>query len=94
MTKEETASYIKHHLTIAGRSDPLFSDDVVDLGRHLVADRDPLVQGCQDAVLHPFAQGGLADQQHCERRRGVHVVVGEHADRVQLVVVQEVAIRR
>ncbi|MEV4450387.1 hypothetical protein AB0K24_34040, partial [Streptomyces mirabilis] len=24
MTKEETASYIKHHLTIAGRSDPLF----------------------------------------------------------------------
>ncbi|MFD7608839.1 ExeA family protein [Streptomyces mirabilis] len=31
MTKEETASYIKHHLTIAGRSDPLFSDDAVDL---------------------------------------------------------------
>ncbi len=31
MTKEETVSYIKHHLTIAGRSDPLFSDDAVDL---------------------------------------------------------------
>jgi type II secretory pathway predicted ATPase ExeA len=31
MTKEETASYIKHHLTIAGRSDPLLSDDAVDL---------------------------------------------------------------
>jgi len=31
MTKEETASYIKHHLTIAGRSDPLFSDGAVDL---------------------------------------------------------------
>ncbi|MFF4551258.1 hypothetical protein [Streptomyces sp. NPDC001435] len=31
MTKEETASYIKHHLTIAARSDPLFSDDAVDL---------------------------------------------------------------
>ena len=29
MNKEETSSYIKHHLTIAGRSDPLFSDDAV-----------------------------------------------------------------
>ncbi|MGW6356893.1 DDE-type integrase/transposase/recombinase [Streptomyces sp. NPDC055092] len=28
-------------------------------GRHLVADRDPLVQGRQDAVLHPLVQGGL-----------------------------------
>ncbi|MGW2256121.1 hypothetical protein ACWCXH_39195 [Kitasatospora sp. NPDC001660] len=26
---QETASYIKHHLTIAGRSDPLFSDDEI-----------------------------------------------------------------
>lgn len=31
MNKDETASYIRHHLTIAGRSDPLFSDDAVDL---------------------------------------------------------------
>jgi type II secretory pathway predicted ATPase ExeA len=31
MSKEEIASYIKHHLTIPGRSDPLFSDDAVDL---------------------------------------------------------------
>ncbi|MFE4874041.1 hypothetical protein [Streptomyces sp. NPDC056682] len=42
MTREETASYIKHHLTIAGRSDPLFSDDAVELihltGRGLRAD--------------------------------------------------------
>lgn len=41
-------------------------------------------------MLHPFAQGGLADQRHRERRRGVHVVVGEHADRVQLLVVEQV----
>jgi type II secretory pathway predicted ATPase ExeA len=27
MTSEETASYLSHHLTIAGRSGPLFSDD-------------------------------------------------------------------
>jgi DNA modification methylase len=29
MTAEETASYTRHHLTLAGRSDPLFSDDAI-----------------------------------------------------------------
>ena len=28
---EETAAYIGHHLTLAGRSDPLFSDDAIAL---------------------------------------------------------------
>ena len=28
---EETAAYIAHHLTLAGRSDPLFSDDAITL---------------------------------------------------------------
>src|ERR1035438_10137468 len=31
MTSEETASYITHHLTLAGRSGPLFSDDATAL---------------------------------------------------------------
>jgi type II secretory pathway predicted ATPase ExeA len=31
MTSAETASYIKHHLGLAGRADPLFTDDAVDL---------------------------------------------------------------
>lgn len=31
MTCEETAGYLKHHLALAGRSDPLFSDDAVQL---------------------------------------------------------------
>ena len=31
MTLEETASYLKHHLALAGRSDTLFSDDAVAL---------------------------------------------------------------
>jgi type II secretory pathway predicted ATPase ExeA len=30
MTREETASYVAHHLRLAGRSDPLFSDDAID----------------------------------------------------------------
>jgi type II secretory pathway predicted ATPase ExeA len=31
MSGEETASYVKHHLALAGRSDTLFSDDAVAL---------------------------------------------------------------
>ena len=31
MTGEETTSYISHHLKLAGRSDPLFSDDAITL---------------------------------------------------------------
>ena len=29
MTTEETGSYIRHHLKLAGRTDPLFSDDAI-----------------------------------------------------------------
>ncbi|MEY9877887.1 type II secretory pathway predicted ATPase ExeA [Streptacidiphilus sp. MAP12-33] len=31
MSREETSSYIKHHITIASRQDTLFSDDTVEL---------------------------------------------------------------
>jgi type II secretory pathway predicted ATPase ExeA len=31
MTPEETAGYITHHVRLAGRSDPLFSDDATAL---------------------------------------------------------------
>lgn len=31
MTGEETGSYLRHHLTLAGRSDPLYSDDAIAL---------------------------------------------------------------
>ena len=31
MTAEQTAGYITHHLKLAGRSDPLFSDDAITL---------------------------------------------------------------
>ena len=33
MTSAETSSYISHHLKLAGRSDPLFSDDAASLIR-------------------------------------------------------------
>jgi len=31
MTSEETAGYIRHHLQLAGRADPLFTEDAIDL---------------------------------------------------------------
>ena len=31
MTAEETGSYLRHHITLAGRSDTLFSDDAAAL---------------------------------------------------------------
>jgi type II secretory pathway predicted ATPase ExeA len=31
MNLEDTAGYLRHHLTLAGRSDPLFSDDAIAL---------------------------------------------------------------
>ncbi len=31
MTADETAGYIRHHLALAGRNDPLFSDDAITL---------------------------------------------------------------
>ena len=31
MTAEQTAGYITHHLQLAGRSDPIFSDDAMTL---------------------------------------------------------------
>jgi type II secretory pathway predicted ATPase ExeA len=34
MTATETTSYLKHHLSLAGRSDTLFSDDAAALIHH------------------------------------------------------------
>src|SRR6266702_6337135 len=59
---------------------------------HLVADGDPLVQGCEHAELDHSPEGGLAQQDGGERGLAVHVVVGEHADGFQLVVVEEVGL--
>jgi len=33
MTSDETAGYVRHHLQLAGRSDPLFTDDAFALIR-------------------------------------------------------------
>jgi hypothetical protein len=47
---------------------------------HLVANRDPLVEGGEHAELDHAEQGGLADQDGGERGPAVHVMVGRHPD--------------
>ena len=44
------------------------------------------------SLSHPSAQGGLADEQAGERAGGVHVVVGQHADRFELGVIEQVGL--
>src|SRR5919198_98819 len=58
---------------------------------HVVADGDALVERGELAELEPAPQRGLSDQQAGEWGGGVHVVVGEHADAVELVVGEQVA---
>jgi hypothetical protein len=49
-----------------------------------------LIKGGQGAEFDPSPQGGLADEQAGEGAVGVHVVVGEHPDRFELGVVEQV----
>jgi hypothetical protein len=58
----------------------------------VVADGDALVQGGDLAELEASSQGGLADEEAGERGRGVHVVVGEHADAFELGGVEHVGL--
>jgi hypothetical protein len=61
-------------------------------GRHRVTQGDALVEGGEHAEFDLPAEGGLADQQAGHRTGGVHVVVGEHPDGLQLVVIEQVGV--
>jgi len=64
MTKTETASYIKHHLGLAGRSDQLFTDDAVTL-IHTTSRGFPRAVNnlCLQALVATFAGGkSLVDE--------------------------------
>src|SRR6266545_2364306 len=58
---------------------------------HVVAGGDALVEGGEHAEFDLAPQGGLADQQAGQWAVAVEVVVGEHADGFELVVVEQVA---
>ena len=58
--------------------------------RHRVSDADPLVQGGEHAKPHAGPQLGLAEEQDGQRAGGVELGAGQHPDRLQLVMGQQV----
>jgi hypothetical protein len=59
-------------------------------GWHGVAQSDSLIQCCEGAKFYALPQGRLPDEQAGEGAVGVHVVVGQHADRLELGVIEQV----
>ena len=61
---EETVAYLKHHLALAGRSDPLFSDDAVQLiHSHARGVPRQINNLALQALIATYADGkGIVDQ--------------------------------
>jgi len=58
MTSADTASYLGHHLKLAGRADPLFSDDAVTLIHQTSRGYPRLINNIAvHALLAAFADG-------------------------------------
>jgi len=58
MTSEETTGYLRHHLQLAGRSDPLFSDDATALIHESARGKPRTTNNLAiQALLATFAQG-------------------------------------
>ena len=69
MTSQETVSYISHHLKLAGRSDPLYSDNAVSL-IHTTARGYPRAVNnlAIQALVATFAAGKvIVDEQQAAR---------------------------
>lgn len=64
MDLAETVGYIKHHLALAGRSDPLFSDDAVALIHQTSRGIPRAVNNLAvQALVAAFAEGkGIVDE--------------------------------
>ena len=57
---------------------------------HRISHADPLVQGGEHAEPDAGPQLGLAEEQDAQRAGGVELGAGQHPDRLQLVVGQQV----
>lgn len=62
---DETVAYVKHHLTIAGRSDPLFSDDALGLIHQTSRGIPRAINNLAvQALIAAYADGkGIVDEQ-------------------------------
>ena len=61
---DETVAYVKHHLAIAGRSDPLFSDDALGLIHHTARGIPRAINNLAvQALIAAYADGkGIVDE--------------------------------
>jgi type II secretory pathway predicted ATPase ExeA len=65
---DETASYIAHHLKLAGRSDTLFSDDAVALIQQVSRGLPRLVNNLAvQSLVAAFAEGKKIVDESCAR---------------------------
>ena len=78
MTAEETTSYLRHHLQLAGRSDPLFSDDAITLIHQTSRGRPRTVNNLAiQALLATFTAGKAIVDESAARTAVSEVVATE-----------------
>ncbi|MFG1711002.1 ExeA family protein [Nonomuraea sp. M3C6] len=78
MTTEETSSYIRHHLQLAGRQDPLFSDDAIALIHESARGKPRTVNNLAiQALLASFAAGKAIVDESAARSAVTEVISTE-----------------
>ncbi|MGI5284447.1 ExeA family protein [Nonomuraea polychroma] len=78
MTAEETSGYIHHHLQLAGRSDPLFSDDAITLIHESARGKPRTVNNLAiQALLASFAAGKAIVDESAARSAVTEVISPE-----------------
>jgi type II secretory pathway predicted ATPase ExeA len=78
MTSEETTGYIRHHLQLAGRTDPLFSDDAITLIHESARGKPRTVNNLAiQALLANFAAGKTLVDESAARSAVTEVISTE-----------------
>ncbi len=78
MTAEETSGYIRHHLQLAGRSDPLFSDDAINLIHQSARGKPRTINNLAiQSLLATFAAGKAIVDENAARTAVTEVISTE-----------------
>ncbi|MEU7864544.1 hypothetical protein [Nonomuraea sp. NPDC049141] len=78
MTAEETTGYIRRHLQLAGRSDPLFSDDAINLIHESSRGKPRTINNLAiQALLATFAAGKAIVDENAARSAVTEVISTE-----------------
>lgn len=78
MTADETAGYLRHHLQLAGRSDPLFSDDAITLIHQTSRGKPRAINNLAiQALMATFADGKAIVDENATRAAITEVTATE-----------------